>query len=357
MKQLLYITTNLQGSGGVARILSVKLNYLIEKYHYKIAVINSNQDNDDFFFDFDSRIIFYAVKSKSISTYRTQIRSCIKKVNPDIIINCDNGLKGSLIPYLIKNKIPLIYERHCSRNISVATILEKVKLIISNLFLRINSDSYNYFVILNEEEKNDWNIKNIKVLPNPLWFSPLKLGNVGNTKIAVAVGRHSCEKRYDKLINIWQLVIKQHPDWILKIYGAKDENLSLEKIVLDKKLESNIKFYNPVKDISKIFSEASMLLSTSESESFGLVLIEAMAFGKPVVAFDGTSGTKTIIENGKNGFLVKENDIDAFVEKVNLLIGDVKLRGLMGENAKKGIETYDLNKIMKRWHTLFKSLN
>lgn len=356
MKRLLYITTNLQGSGGVARILSVKLNYLIEKYDYEISVINSNQIDDDFFFDYDSRIKIYAVKSKSFFKYKRLINSFINKANPDIIINCDNGLKGSLIPFLIEKRVPLIYERHCSKSISVSSLFEKIKLALSNLLLQININAYNCFVVLNEEEKKDWNSNNIMVIPNPLWFNVSKSVNSIENKTVVAVGRHSYEKRYDKLLQIWELVSKQYPDWVLKIYGAEDEKLSLKKMVLDNNLEKHIKFYNPVKSIDKIFSKASILLSTSESESFGLVLIEAMAFGLPVIAFNGTSGAKTIIQNNKNGFLVFEDDIDLFVEKINFLISNKKIRDEIGEKAKRSTERFDLTTIMISWDTLFKSI-
>ncbi len=346
----------MQDSGGVSRILSVKLNYLIDKYHYEIFVINTNQNNLGFFYEFNSQIKFFVIDTKQLFNYKKELNVLIDTIEPDIILNCDNGLKGSLLPYLITRKMPLIYERHCSRNISASSLFEKFKLTLSNWLLQMSINSYKYFIVLNEEEKNDWKSVNIQVLSNPLWFSLPKSSNKKDSKIVIAVGRHSYEKGYDKLILIWELVVKTHPDWVLKIYGYMGENLLLKRMVSDKNLESNIQFYDPIDNVEKIYSEASMLLSTSESEAFGLVLIEAMAFGKPVIAFDGTSGTKTIIQNKENGFLVKENDMDAFVEKVNLLIGDKNLRYKMGEKAKSSIEKYNLNKIMKHWDSVFKSL-
>ncbi len=82
-----------------------------------------------------------------------------------------------------------------------------------------------------------------------------------------------------------------------------------------------------------------------------------MAFGLPVVAFDGTSGTETLVENGVNGFLIPKNDSKSYIEKVNLLIGNEDLRSDIGENARRSVERVDLNSIMMEWHNLFQCVN
>ncbi len=356
MKKLLYITTNLQNSGGVARILSVKLNYLIETFNYNISVINSNQNEDNFFYDFNTKIKFYDLNTKNLIRYKKELNEIICKVKPHIIINCDNGLKGSLLPYLIITDAALIYERHCSKNISVSSFKERFKLKLSNLLLQKSLNKYHNFIVLNDEEKKDWNDENVQVITNPLWLDVSKKKNTTDYKIVVAVGRQSYEKRYDKLIDIWKKVIDKNPNWLLRIYGEKNNQLPLDKLVLEKNLENNIQIYSPINDVEKIYSEASMLLSTSESEAFGLVLIEAMAFGRPVIAFEETSGSKTIIKNGENGFLIKSNDLKTYVQKINLLIKDKDLRFKMGENAKKSVRKYNLINIMKQWQDLFNSI-
>ena len=357
MKKLLYITTNLQGSGGVARILSVKLNYLIRVLNYEVFVIETNKKNEEFFYDFDERITFNYIHTKNVIKYKKELKRWVNKLNPDVIVNCDNGLKGSLLSYIESSKKKLIYERHCSKNIAVSGFKEQIKLKLSNLLLQFHIKKYAYFIVLNSDEAKNWTGENIEVVPNPLWFpKQIKIKRTPN-KIVTAVGRHAYEKGYGKLLNIWEDVIKNHPDWMLKIYGEKNKNVPLETMVVNKGLERNIKLFDPIDNVEKIYSEANMLLSTSISESFPLVFVEAMAYGLPVVSFEGTSGLTALVENNKNGFLIKNNDASSYIEKVNLLIENENLRHKMGDYAKNSVERkLGLVDIMERWHQLFNSI-
>lgn len=326
-------------------------------FNYNISIVNSGKNEEYFFYDFNSKINFHHIQTKHILKYNRELNNFIKKVNPDIIINCDNGFKGSLLPYLIKTNIPLIYERHCSKNISAATFTERIKLKSSIFFIEKSIYKYSNFIVLNAKEKKDWEGRNLKIIPNPLWFDKKDRSHPKNAQVAIAVGRHSFEKRYDKLIAIWSKVVEKHPDWILRIYGKENKRMAMCKLVNTLSVKNNIEFYSPINDANEIYSEASMLLTTSESEAFGLVLVEAMAFGLPVVAFNGTSGTETLVENGVNGFLIEKNDSINYIEKVNLLIENEYLRNDMGENTRKSVERFDLDSIMMEWHNLFQSFS
>lgn len=356
MKKLLYITTYIQGSGGISRILSVKLNYLITTFNYQVTILETNKKGNAFFYDFNESIIFKYIDSKNIFKYKKELNKQIEAINPDIIVNCDNGLKGTLLTYLIPKNTSLIYERHCSKNIDVASLFEKIKLKLSNLLLQHHIEKYAAFVVLNTYEKNNWKASNIIVLPNPSWVVDIKNNSLNSTKIVIAVGRHDHVKAYHKLIKIWESVVITHPLWILKIYGQKNENLLLEKMAISLNLENNIQFLDPINDVDKIYSGAEILLSTSLSESFPMVFLEAMAYGIPVMSFEGTSGLSDLVKHGKNGFLIKNNNMSDYIEKLNFLIGDEIIRQKMGKIARKSINKFNLHTIMKQWQDLFKTI-
>lgn len=361
LPKLLYITTNLQGSGGVARVLSVKLNYLIERYGYTVHVVTTNNTSDSFFYEFSRSIVFHKIDIKNFGfrhllKYKRLLQNIIDKVEPDIIINCDNGFKGNLLPYTVKSKALLIYERHSSRKIDVNTLKERIKNKIANIILDSNIKSYQSFIVLNNDDKNEWKANNVKVIPNPLCLKPPLEESQVNNKIALAVGRHSTEKQFDVLLKIWQKVIVNFPDWTLKICGESDEKNSLIKLAERLKLDKHVEFYPPTKNIADEYHFASMLLNTSSSEAFGLVIIEAMAYGLPVIAFNTASGPKALIENNINGFLINNYDIDAYASKIELLIKDGVLRNTLSKNAKESIKKFDIDEVMKQWHELFTSL-
>lgn len=362
MSKLLYITTNLQGSGGVSRILSIKLNYLIKEYGYEVHVITTNNKSDTFFYEFNSNIVFHKVDIQDFGflhllKYKRKLQGIVNEVKPDIIINCDNGFKGNLLPYLINSESFLIYERHGSKQITTASAIENIKKKLSNFLINRNIGKYKAFIVLSEEDKKDWKGKNIKVIPNPIWFKPSLEERKYQNKTALAIGRHSIEKQFDKLLEIWKLVVQDYPDWTLKIYGESDKEKTLEKVAKKLNISSQIELHSPTKNIEGVYSKVSMLLNTSSSEAFGLTIIEAMSCSLPVIAFDSASGPKMLIDNENNGFLVKSFDTEAYASKIKLLINNEALISTLGKNAKKSVKKFNINAIIKQWHQLFQSLN
>ena len=94
----------------------------------------------------------------------------------------------------------------------------------------------------------------------------------------------------------------------------------------------------------------------SRSEGFGMVLIEAMSFGLPVISFDCPNSPKDIISNNEDGFLIENGNIHEFVEKLKSLLGSESLRQMMGEKAKQNVQRFSARRIVKQWDELFKSL-
>lgn len=354
LKKLLYITTNLNSSGGVSRILSVKVNYLADKYSYDIHILNTyNKTNTEPFYNFNKKINVHSLKRNysfyQLSAYKKVINEKISFINPDIIINCDNGLKGALLPSLIEYKKALIFEDHSSHNIKSFNLKLKLKA----LFFYLNKTKYDYVVKLqNTVESPD---KNIKVISNPLSFEiPNEKSNFENNT-AIAVGRISDEKDYKTLLNIWSQVVKKYPNWILNIYGEGDKT-ELKHLMKNLELSNHVCLFDPISDIKERYLQSSMLLNTSKYESFGLTLIEALACGLPVVAFKDALDYKDYFSENDSVFLVENHDISAYVNMICSLIDDIKKNKNMFVNAKNSIRRFEQNIIMKQWNDLFQSI-
>ena len=114
--------------------------------------------------------------------------------------------------------------------------------------------------------------------------------------------------------------------------------------------------YGPISDVKKEYLSSSVFVLPSRFEGFGLVIIEAMACGVPVVAFDCENGPRSIIADGETGFLIPPFDINAFAEKVMLLISDIELRKQVGMNAQEAACQYDIDRIGKQWKHLFEEM-
>jgi glycosyltransferase involved in cell wall biosynthesis len=359
--KLLYIVPNINNAGGVARVIAIKANYLVEKMNYEVHILTQNNGNSPLFYDYNKKIVLHDIILKGnliqfFNSYRKKLKNIIIKIQPDIIIVCDNGLKAYTIPFFIRSKIPMILEMHSSIFIQEQeykkTFLSKIILNSIFLFKKNAVKRYDKFVVETNESILEWGINDGIVIPNPLWFSTSESSNLTSTKV-IAVARHTYEKGLDRMLTIWQKIIMKYPDWQLDIYGKSDEENSLQKLAHSLNISNNVTFYNPVKNINDKYLEASFYLMTSRYEGFGMVLIEAMASGLPCIAYDCPCGPRAIINTNENGILIENGNENDFVEAINLLIENKNKRFEMGIMAKKSSEKYNIETIMQKWNALF----
>ncbi len=355
--KLLYITNGINGAGGLERVLSIKASYLAEHYNYEVVILSLNNNDDNPFYHFSNKIQFINISVGGnpityILSYIKGIRNIVNKVKPDVISVCDDGLKAFYIPKILNTKIPIIYERHAS------IALNKNGSVKGNLIAFLMQSQIKFFskfIVLTNSNTKEWSGDNIIAIPNPLSFE-LQVGNSLNEKKVIAVGSHSFNKGYDLLLKAWKEIVFQYPDWELTIYGKTDVNKQFVRLAEQLKINDKVKFYEPVVNINDKYLESSIMVLSSRSEGFGMVLIEAMACGLPCVSFDCPSGPRDIIKNGVNGYLVRAEDISAMSEKIKWLIEDIKLRQKMGNNARENVKRYLPETIVKQWDSLFKSL-
>ena len=356
MIKLLYITNGITGSGGLERVLAIKTSALAETYGYCIHILMLNEIGSKPFYLFSDKITFHNVNTRSQAIpyfldYRKGIKRVIKKIAPNIISVCDDGLKGMLFPVIFKIKIPVIYERHVSKNINKSFIPS----FILNKIIDFGTEKFNKFIVLTEGNKKEWKCKNLLVIPNPLPFYPSQSALLLN-KTVLAVGKQSYQKNYEDLLKIWKNVIKKHPRWKLEIYGKINLALNLTEKSQKLNIENSVKFYPPNKNIENKYKEAAIYVMTSKFEGFGMVLIEAMAFGVPCVSFECPHGPADIITDTKDGYLVPNGDLELFSKRLITLIEDEELRKKMGKHARENVKVYLPENIIKQWDSLFKSL-
>ncbi|WP_294736308.1 glycosyltransferase [uncultured Flavobacterium sp.] len=281
------------------------------------------------------------------------------EINPDIVVMCDNGLKSFLLPFIIKKRKPLIYERHITKykkeKFEKSSFLNTIKDRVKSIYMDFCAARYDKFITVIPEGAAEWKGNNIEVIPNPLWLVIDKSSELKNKRI-ISIGRHAYEKGYDRLFEVWKQVLSKYPDWQLDIYGDKNNDYDIEKIAIESGLTKGVNFYEPVLDIESVYLDASIYLMTSRYEGFGMVLLEAMACGVPCVAFDCPVGPKNIISDAEDGFLIPDDNMDLFISRVEELIKNEELRVNMGRNSKVNVKKFTLEPIMKRWDDLFKSL-
>ena len=109
-------------------------------------------------------------------------------------------------------------------------------------------------------------------------------------------------------------------------------------------------------EVNKKYQESSLFLFTSIAEGFGLVLVEAMQFGVPVISYNCPCGPSDIIKNNKDGIIIEVGDLIGLEQKILETIENKEKSKLIGENAIIKSKEYLPEVIMKKWKTLIKQL-
>jgi glycosyltransferase involved in cell wall biosynthesis len=175
-------------------------------------------------------------------------------------------------------------------------------------------------------------------------------------KRVIAVGRYFDEKGYDMLLQAWSFVEKENKEWTLDIFGDGNKTL-YEKIATSLGLDMQRCHLNDsVVDVQKEYLNSSLFVCTSRFEGFGMGIIEAMACGLPVVAFDCLWGPRSIIKNGVDGILVENGNVEKMAKTILSLIVSPDKLSQMGKNARKNVCRFNMDTVAEQWKQLFDSL-
>lgn len=180
-----------------------------------------------------------------------------------------------------------------------------------------------------------------------------------NDPTYISVGRLSPEKGSLELISLFSKLKKEQSNAKLHIIGDGALMNELKLKVKQEGLEKGVQIHGflDIKNIYELYAQSSIYLMTSYTESFGFVLLEAMVNGLPCIAFDSAQGANEIIENGFNGYLIKDRDTNEFIRETILLFSDKKKMKSFSINARKKAEEYSFNRTKSDWLNLVKEIN
>lgn len=369
--KVLYVFRSLANWGGIERVLVDKMNGLVRLYGIDVYMITTDQGIHPIPYDIDNKVkiedlninfhhryrygflrrqwVFYRMKHK----YMKLLRERILSICPEVIICVSTDIISPIIK--VKGTIPLIIESHsiCNRTI-IFGCCRLLRMINRTSYLRLISKA-DVIVALTERDAKEWRKyhSRVEAIPNILHFSDTNKSPL-TSKHVLFVGRFDYQKCAQDAINIWDTVVEKYPDWVLDIYGEgemEDEIIKLASSV------HNVILHKPTKNIFDVYVNSSVLISTSLFEPFGLVMIEAMSCGLPVVAYDCQYGPVEIINDGVDGFLIKDRDKDSFVEKVCCLMSSFTLRKEMGISGIESSKRYNQDEILQRWISLFEAVS
>ena len=285
---------------------------------------------------------------------RRKTTAAMKSCDSDIIISTRDLFNKWLGMYGKKNSYKIAWEHnHHHNDYKYANkVVESCKNI--DTLVLVSDNLRNFY---KKEMKN----KNYKCkcvfIPNMLDMIPDSVSTLDDTRI-ISVGRLSREKGFVDLVDVYKEYKDKNPNtkWYLDIVGNGSERNKIADKIYTYGLNKDITMhgYLKKKELKELFHESSIYLMTSYTESFGIVLIEAMSHGIPCIAFTSAEGANDLIIDGYNGYLIPNRDYNLMIEKLEELANNKEKRLELGKNARSFSLKYSSDNIKKEWLDLLK---
>ena len=301
--------------------------------------------------------IFAFIKESAKSIYclflrRTRTINAMSKTDADIIISTRdlfNTWAGKYINNKTK-KVAWEHNHHHGNEKYVKKVVASCKRMDEVVLV---SDSLRKFYKKQLKEKG---YKcHATYIPNVIENLPEKTSKLDN-KNMISVGRFSREKGFPDLIEVFHLAKEHDKNIHLDLVGdGAQKNMIVDKIY-EYNLEKDVTVHGFLKkeEINKLLQDSSLYVMTSFTESFGIVLIEAMSYGIPCIAFSSAEGACDLIENGKNGYLIDNRDKEKMQEKIIEVLENDNLRQELGKNARNFSKNYTIDIVKEQWFKLLK---
>lgn len=292
--------------------------------------------------------IKYIKEHKKLKEDYKKAKEYIRNLNPDYII-ASHYQCLDFVPKEYYSKT--LHEQHSSMSdvYSKRANLKTLKKYNRKIFGMI------WLSKATKNEADRIGLKNNYCIYNPVRFNFDDKADVVNNKKLITITRiNNTEKRINLMIEIVDDVLRKNPEWTFELYGSGyiDENTK-------KLIDSNpqIKYLGSTDVAEKKLLSASINLNTSIYEGFSLSILEASMCGLPTVSFNfGESVFEEIIDN-ETGYIVKQNDIHAYKNKLNYLMNDIEKLEKMSNNNKKFSQQFVVDNVIDDWISLFNKMD
>lgn len=357
MKNICFLIGNLNSSGGTERVTTLIANELSKGGKYRISIL-SLIDGLEPFFSLNSDISIYSLYEKKISFKKNllgaiwKIRQFVKSQHIDTLIVVDSISCIFTVPALYGLEVKHIcWEHfHFKNNNGVNFRVWGRKLAAKYC---------DYVVTLTNKDMGFWEngIKKIKAkiinIPNPTPYINTFNEPSLNYKIVLSVGRLTNVKGYDLLIKAWKKVCDLNQDWELYIVGSGEEKQKLQILATQLGIIDRIRFTGQTSDVTSFYEKSSIFCLSSRNEGLPMVLLEAQAYGLPIVAFDCDTGPSEIVIHKKNGFLVPNGNIDSLAYHLNEIINfkDEEYKKMIYESF-LSTKKFRIESILDKWYVI-----
>ena len=353
--RILFFTSSM-GCGGAQRVLAAIANHFVESGHCVAVVTEDSHEND--FFELNRRIERISLNTQQASrsvldavvanwSRISNLRAHIRAFRPDVIVSFQD--RNNILSLLasVGLRIPVIVSE---RNDPRMRPLPRLWRWLRGLTYRRAST-----IVVQTESLRAWaeslvEPDRVRVFYNPVRMPPpVRIGDNSGGFGIVAAGRLVHQKGFDLLLSA---LAQCAESWELTIFGSGPEKATLEGLSASLGIESRVEFAGISDDIDTAFTKAELFVLSSRYEGFPNVLVEAMACGLPVIAFDCCSGPAEIIRHEVDGLLVEPGDVSGLSRAIDRLMTNAEDRASFGARARDVLKRFSSSVILGQWTDL-----
>lgn len=377
MKKILCVLPQVTG-GGAERFLITFLQHIDRsRYQVDLALVRKGGGFDC---EVPQNVQVHVLTERDTSTkllapfgpvrYVLALVKLIAETKPDAILSFGSLLNGAVAlaasRFRFPNPVVLIEAIHESSEISRHHALERWT---RNLFLRLTYPLASGIVAVSEDVASDlrdnfgitqgvqvihygMDLKHICTLANESVNHPWLCTSRKHNTI-VACGRLVSQKGFSFLIDA---ISELSDDVKLVLVGDGEDKIKLLQQVQQLKLQGQVDLVGYDRNPYRYMAKADLFVMPSLWEGFGIVLVEAMALGIPIIASDCPTGPRIILKDGECGMLVLPGDSKALASNINKLLSDQQLRNKLSIAAKHRAESFSVQTAINAYINLLSEL-
>ena len=350
--KITFVTNGLT-SGGSERVLSLVANELCKRGH-EVEIL-SYMDTV-VFYELEPRIhVLFADReahSHSMMKKIIWIRKYVKGTKPDVVIAFLQRVYCLTIMSLLGTGIPVISsERNDPR------YYNKFYKLLMRIFLPFTSHH-----IVQTQSIKEYFPKNVQrkttIIPNPVneEIYNIKGEEIEKKNLIVNVGRMTNQKNQMMLIDAFNQICQEFPDYKLLIFGEGPMREKLEEHVSSLFLKDRVYLPGRCENIFERMGEAKLFCLSSDFEGMSNAMIEAICLGLPIVTTN-VSGVKELIQDGQNGYVVDKGDVEGFAKAMRLLLSNEKQMSIFAESNKNRANDFRIKSIIDKWESVIESVS
>lgn len=352
-----FLTGTLNVFGGAERMTATVANELARRGH-RIHILSLSDPRSCFPLD---PAVRHETLFDQCPSFRTHflhtvagIRRYVRQHGITLLVEVDPLLTLFTLPACLGLGVRRIAWEHCNLD-------QDLGLPLRRLARRLSALTCRRIVVLTELDREKWvrnlRCRKVEVIPNSLPI-PLPAQPAARTsRTAVAVGRLTDVKGFDVLLHAWVPIATAFPDWTLRIVGNGELLATLTQLRDRLGLRECVRLEPARSDIESVYRDAAMLCLSSRYEGFSLVLVEAMAYGLPIVATNCETGVRALLTHGENARLSPVDDPAALSREIAAVIASPELAARLADAGRRNVHKFAPGEIAKRWEHLLSRIS